>query len=49
VPKAIPGFTILIEPGFVPTLTLAVPEVGAGKKTDDAVELVNVPVPVPKS
>jgi hypothetical protein len=44
-----PGFTNAKEPGFVPTLTLELPDEGVGKKVlTDAVELVNVPVPVPK-
>ena len=46
-----PGFASTIEPGLVPTRTLAVPPPvgGAGQKLVDAVLEVNVPVPVPKS
>jgi hypothetical protein len=50
VPKlANPGFANTIEPGLVPTLTLAIPDGGAGRNDVDAVEEVKEPVPLPKS
>jgi hypothetical protein len=47
-PIEIPGFTSSIKPGLVPTLTLAVPLVGVGKKDVEAVLDVKDPAPAPK-